>query len=327
MKGLYFSDGNVTYREDLPTPEPREGETRIQVLTAGICATDLALRRGYMDFSGVPGHEFVGRALDGPLAGERVVGEINAGCGRCRSCREEQSRHCAHRTVLGIQGRSGTFAEVLCLPTSNLHPVPSTVSTDAATFTEPLAAAMQILAQVNLPAEMSALVIGDGKLGLLCAWVLARQGLKVTVAGRQAGRHSERPELLPPGVEHRTGMVEGPPAADARLFATVVDATGNPEVLQWAVSLVRPRGLLILKTTTEHPVNIDLARVVVNEINILGSRCGPFPPALEALATGDIPVERFIEHHYPIERGVDALEHAAESGTLKVLLDLSGAAV
>ena len=323
MRALFLDGGRLSYREDLPAPSPASGETRVRVLRAGICATDLALQRGYMGFRGIPGHEFVGEALDGPLAGRRVVGEINAACGTCPTCLAGRPRHCPHRDVLGILARPGAFAEELCLPHANLHAVPDGVSTEAATFAEPLAAAFEIAEQVEIDALENALVLGDGRLGLLCAQVLARAGLRVTVGGR----HPERAALLPAGVELRTDLgaqsdVAGA-ARDAPRWDLVVEATGRPEVLQLALARVRPRGTVVLKTTSEAAAPLDLAPLVVDEITLVGSRCGPFEPALRALADGSVRVERMIAERYPLERGPEAFERAGTPGVLKVLFEVA----
>ena len=209
MRGLHLDAGTLTYRDDLPEPTAGPGETTVEVLQAGVCATDLALQRGYMGFRGIPGHEFVGRAVDGPLAGRRVVGDINAACGRCAVCVAGDPHHCPHRTVLGILNHGGAFAERLVLPTRNLLAVPDSVSTDAATFVEPLAAAFEIGTQIELTPGQRAVVAGDGKLGLLCAWALFDAGVDVVVAGR----HAARAGLLPPDVELRLGMLEDDGAA------------------------------------------------------------------------------------------------------------------
>jgi threonine dehydrogenase-like Zn-dependent dehydrogenase len=316
MRGLYLKDGRVSYREDLPAPRPAAGTTRVRVLRAGVCATDLALARGYMDFAGTPGHEFVGEALDGPLRGARVVGEINAACGACALCREGLQRHCPQRTVLGILRHGGAFAEEIALPTANLHAVPDAVSTDAATFTEPLAAAFEIGEQIALPRGATALVAGDGKLGLLCAHALHLAGLRVTVAGR----HPERSALLPNGVPIDTALLD---ADRSGAFALAVEATGRADVLPRLLRHVRPRGTIVLKTTIEQPLALDTALFVVNELTLVGSRCGPFAPALRALAAGQVPVERFVQARYPLAEGAAAFVHAARRGTLKVLIDVA----
>lgn len=318
MRGVVLERGRVLVRDDLAPPQPRDGWSRVRVLRAGLCATDQALARGYMGFAGVPGHEFCGIALDGPHAGRRVVGEINAACGTCATCRGGNPRHCPQRTVLGIAALGGAFAEQLILPHANLHVVPDAVSTDAATFTEPLAAALHLADDVDVRSFGHALVAGDGKLGLLCAWALHLHGLAVTVAGRHAARAS----LLPPRVRHVTGLLEGEPPAQ-RSFDLAVEATGNPAALACIVRHVQPRGTIVLKTTTEQPVALDLAPLVVDELRLVGSRCGPFGPALEALARHLVPVEQLVAARYPLADASAAFAHASARGTLKVLLDVA----
>lgn len=323
MRALVIADGRATVRDEVALPVAAAGEVRVAVRAAGICATDLALRRGYMRFAGVPGHEFVGVALDGPLAGQRVVGEINAGCGRCERCRTGLARHCAARSVLGLLGRSGAFAEQLVLPAANLHPLPPEVSDDAALFTEPLAAAFAIAEQVDLTAVPDALVVGDGKLGLLCAHALALHGVAVLVAGR----HPERAALLPAGALHL-----GEPLQDAttpfafaahQRFPLVVEASGRADAVARAIGRVAPRGTLILKTTTEAPTTLPLAALVVDEITLRGSRCGDFAPALAALAEGFLDPRPLIVARYPLAQADRALDHAARPGTLKVVIDVA----
>lgn len=319
MRAAYVDDTGLHVRENVPRPDPGVGETRVRVLRAGVCATDLALVAGYMGFRGVPGHEFVGVALDGRLAGKRVVGGINAACGRCDVCLAGNERHCPHRTVLGIAGRSGAFAEELVLPTQNLLRVPDVVSSDAATFAEPLAAAYEIADQVDLSRVRRAVVAGDGRLGLLCAWVVASAGVDVVVAGR----HPERADLLPPDVPIVTGLLEDDAPPGERPYDLAVEATGHPAVLPRLLRHVAPRGTIVLKTTTERPVTLDLAPLVVDEQTLVGSRCGRFEPALEALARGDVPVERFVQARYLLADVGAAFEHAARRDTLKVLVDVA----
>ena len=329
MRALHIDDGRVHFtgtwaapavppgRGGNPDAAREEPEVVVRVLQAGICATDLALARGYMDFAGVPGHEFVGRAEDGPLAGRRVVGEINAACGTCPACRGGTGRHCPNRTVLGILGRDGAFAERLALPAANLHEVPDGVSDDQAVFVEPLAAAFAIGEQVDLARHRRVLVVGDGRLGLLVAQVLARAGLEVDLAGR----HPERVAILPAGISHLGDfLAQGRPGERWEL---VVEASGDPDVLPRLLPHVAPRGTLVLKTTAERPTTLDLAPLVVDEVRLVGSRCGPFAPALAALADGSVRVESMIEARYPLEEGVRAFEHAGRRGTLKVLIDPS----
>lgn len=324
MRGVTLSEGRVLVRDDLPEPEAPGGESLVAVRVAGICATDLALRNGYMGFAGTPGHEFVGVALSGPFAGRRVVGEINAGCGRCEACRCGLGRHCPGRTVLGILGRPGAFAERLSLPTGNLRAVPDSLSDDAAVFVEPLAAAFEMTEQVRFERGARALVAGDGRLGLLCAWVLHLHGLEVTVAGHHPGRG----RLLPGGVPLRGDLLEEdvvwhavPPAAER--FDVGVEATGNPAVLSRLIPRVRPRGTLVVKTTSERSLSLDTAPIVVNELRLVGSRCGPFEPAIEALAEGRVPVTRWIEGRHPLGDAAGAFDRAARRGTLKILLDVA----
>lgn len=321
MRALVLGAGAATV-QDRPRQEPGPGEVRVVVTTAGVCATDLALQSGYMDFAGVPGHEFVGVAVGGALDGRRVVGEINAACGSCARCLAGDDRHCASRSVLGILGRSGAFAEELVLPERNLVGVPDNVSNDAATFTEPLAAAMQLTTQVDVNGR-SVLVVGDGRLGLLCAYAAQTAGADVTLAGH----HQERAALLP-----EPPLFAGPldPAAspNARLgaeaFDIVIEATGRADVLEAAIARVRPRGTLVLKTTGADAASVNLWQVVVNELTVVGSRCGRFAPALERLADDAGWVEKMVQHRFPLAQAPDAMAQAGKPGVLKVLIDIPG---
>ncbi|MFT7676723.1 MAG: threonine dehydrogenase-like Zn-dependent dehydrogenase [Planctomycetota bacterium] len=302
--------------DHLPRPEPLDGETRVAVSVAGVCATDLALAQGYMGFKGVPGHEFVGRALDGPLAGKRVVGEINAACGSCARCLGQDpagldARHCQTRSVLGILGRPGAFSEELRLPHGNLLAVPDSVSDEAASFTEPLAAGFALLEALPDVAGQRALVLGDGKLGLLCAMVLAKAGAELDLCGR----HPERADWIP-------GLGAFVSAPEPGTYDVVVEATGHPELVGTAISYARPRGRVVLKTTSSKPVSLDLAPLVVDEIQLIGSRCGRFEPALAALAAGQIDVSPLVHARYPLDHAAEALEHASQRGVLKVLLQV-----
>lgn len=312
MRGLTLDAGTLSYREDLAEPEPSPDGAIVRVVRAGICATDLALARGYMGFAGIPGHEFVGIAETGAHAGRRVVGEINAACGECAMCVRGDDRHCPRRTVLGILSHGGAFAERLRLPERNLRVVPESITDDAATFTEPLAAAFEIVEQLSPAADTPCLVVGDGKLGLLCAQVLAAHGLRVTLLGR----HPERADWV-------SGLhaFEANSSSLPRSFTLAVEATGRPDVLPRLFDLVEPRGTIVLKTTNEQPTELDLARLVVDEITLVGSRCGRFEPALAALADGSVSVEPMIAARYPLRDGRRAFAHAAERGVLKVLLE------
>jgi threonine dehydrogenase-like Zn-dependent dehydrogenase len=322
VRGLHLSEGRAEVREDLPEPTQQAGWSTVAVTLAGVCATDIALSRGYMGFAGVPGHEFVGRALDGPLSGCRVVGEINAGCGRCTRCLAGDPRHCETRSVLGILSHSGAFAERLSLPDANLLAVPDRLSDAAASFTEPMAAALAIGERVSIRDGERTLVAGDGRLGLLCAHALHRAGAAVTVAGR----HGERADLLPDGVELLTGLLEDESSGQADgpdRFDLAVEATGHPAVLSRLVTRMAPGGTIVLKTTSDRPLQLDTAPVVVNELRLVGSRCGRFAPALQLLAEGSVPVEQMIAARYPLQHAGEALEHAARPGVLKVLVDVA----
>ncbi len=300
---------------DAGRPRPPAGEALVRVAKAGICATDLELVKGYAGFEGILGHEFVGvveAAGDAAWVGRRVVGSINAGCGRCRECAGFGPEHCPRRTVLGIVGRDGAFADYLTLPAANLLEVPADVADEVATFTEPLAAALRIREQVAVAPTAAAAVLGPGRLGLLAAQVLALAGTPVHVLGR-------RPESLE--LPARLGLHTGLAAeAEDDAFDLVVEATGNDAGLAEALRLVRPRGTLVAKSTFAGPANVDLTKLVVGEVRVVGSRCGPFAPALRLLAAGAVAVEPLIEADYPLARGIEAFEHAARPGVRKVLL-------
>ena len=296
------------------------GEAVVRVRLSGVCNTDLEIVRGYAGFRGTLGHEFVGVVESAPgaeeLVGRRVVGEINAGCGRCGLCRGGDSRHCPARTVLGIVGRDGAHAELLRLPAVNLLPVPDEVSDAQAVFAEPLAAACGITERVTLTTETRAAVVGDGKLGLLCAQaVAALTGAAVTLVGK----HPAKLDLARRrGVE--TFTLDALPASAARAFDVAVEASGSPSGFALALSLLRPRGTLILKSTFHGKTEMDAARLVVDEISVVGSRCGRFRPALELLRRRAVEVESLITEEHPLSAGVRALERASAPGVLKVLL-------
>lgn len=318
MRALWLEDGELTVRDDVPVPEPPPGEARVRVLRAGVCNTDLELVRGYHPFAGVPGHEFVGRVEEGPdrLVGRRVVGEINAVCGECRHCRAGRSNHCERRTVLGIEDRHGAFAEFLSLPVENLHLVPSELSTDAAAFTEPLAAALEVGEQVRVGPADRVLVVGDGKLGQLVAQSLALPGCDLTLAGHHREKLALVEEL---GV--RTLLTHGS-APEAGSYDVAVEATGRRDGFRDALRALRPRGTLVMKSTYAGELTLDASEVVVNEIRLVGSRCGPFPPALRLLARKSVRVEPLIHDRFPLDRGIEAFERAREPGVLKVLLEM-----
>jgi threonine dehydrogenase-like Zn-dependent dehydrogenase len=300
---------------ELPVPEPGPGFARVKVALAGVCNTDLELVKGYMGFEGVLGHEFVGRVDAGPpeWLGRRVVGEINFACGRCETCAAGLGRHCPQRSVMGIARADGAIAEQVLVPLANLHAVPDSVPDARAVFTEPLAAACEILEQVRIGPGVRCLVLGDGKLGLLCAQVLAGAGARVLAVGR----HAEKLALLAGrGIETRLASAWSPEPADV-----VVEATASAEGLRQAVAATRPRGTLVLKSTlAEHP-RLDLAPLVIHEITLVGSRCGPFAPALRLLAEERVEVEALISARLPLARADEALARAALPGALKVLVE------
>ena len=317
MKGLWLENNQLQLRTDIPLPEPPAGEALVRVLQAGICNTDLELIKGYYPYTGVIGHEFVGVVEQGPkqLINQRVVGEINAACGNCRFCDRGQPRHCENRTVLGIVNRHGAFAEYLSLPIKNLHLVPENVSTAAATFTEPIAAALEIQQQIQIGKDNRVLVVGDGKLGQLIAQTLALTGCELLVIGR----HQEKlVNLAARGI--KTGLAN---SVTDKYFDISIDCTGNPEGFNIARRALRPRGTLILKSTYAGNLSLDASSLVVDEITLIGSRCGPFAPALELLATGKVEVQSLIHAYYPLSQGLEAFEKAKTKGVLKVLLEIN----
>lgn len=297
---------------------PRPGEATIRVSLAGVCATDLELLRGYLGFQGVLGHEFVGVVTDAPEAawvGRRVVGDINAACGACPTCRAGRPHHCPARTVLGIVDRDGAFAEYTSLPVANLHAVPDAVSDEAAVFVEPLAAALRIVEQLHVRPSARVVVLGLGRLGQLCARVLALTGAEVTGVGRP-----ERAALLPRSIP-AVGRERAETLAGADV---VVDCTGSRDGLALAKRLVRPQGTIVLKTTVHDVGEADPSGWVVDEVTIVGSRCGPFAPALRALARGLVDPTPLITARLPLSQGVAALDVAARPDSVKVLLDPAG---
>ncbi len=315
MVSVHLENGQVGLR-DTPVPERQPGYALIRLLTGGICNTDIELRRGYYGFCGCPGHEFVGEVVesDSPaLRGKRVAGEINLACGTCKWCQRGLGRHCPTRTVLGIVNHPGAFAEFLTLPDVNLHVLPDNIPNEAAVFLEPLAAACEILDQVQIPAGAPVAVLGDGKLGLLIAQTLQANGLRV----HQFGKHAEKLRIAAKqGVTTEISPANMPEAE----YEWVVDATGSREGLQTAVRMTQPRGTVILKSTVHGTVPLDTAPVIVDEITLVGSRCGRFEPALALLQTGRVDVESMIAGSYPLSKAVEAFQHAERYGTLKILL-------
>ncbi len=325
MRALVFDGKQLILETNRPDPRPSQaglGEAVIRPTRMGICATDIELCKGYMDFKGVLGHEFVGvvEECTGKLAkkwvGKRVVGTINCVCGKCDMCQKGLKEHCRSRTVLGIAGRDGCFAERFTLPAINLIEVPSSLDDDHAVFTEPLAAAYQILRQLTIEGRPYITVLGDGRLGLLCAQVMSQ--LNATV--RLVGKHAEKIALCEKwGVKHRL-------LGDVGLRADqdiVVDCTGSADGLATAMKMVRPRGKIVLKTTVAvaNQTPVDLSPLVIHEIELIGSRCGPFSEALAALSAGKIDVLSIISKRAKLSDGVEALRAAKAKGAVKVLLE------
>jgi len=302
--------------KDVKKPD-RADEALVRVLLSGICNTDLEIARGYAGFKGTIGHEFVGLVEESnnrALVGRRVVGEINAGCGKCDLCRSGDSRHCATRTVLGIAGRDGAHAEFLQLPAENLLPVPDGIADEHAVFTEPLAAACGILERVSINKSHHVAVIGDGKLGLLCAQVVALTGASLVLVGKHSAKRR---------IAERRGIETATPKQAAKLarqFDVVVEASGAETGFGLALDLLRPKGQLVLKSTFHGKTELEASRVVVDEISIVGSRCGRFAPALDLLKKAAVDVDSLISEEYSLSHGVHAMRRAGTRGVLKVLL-------
>jgi threonine dehydrogenase-like Zn-dependent dehydrogenase len=308
-------DGRAARVAERPIPGAGDDRALVRVTLAGVCNTDLEIARGYLGFRGVLGHEFVGTVEEGPepWRGERVVGEINFACGACATCARGLRRHCPSRTVMGIAGADGAFAGYVAIPVANLHRVPDGVPDEAAVFCEPLAAAFEILEQVPLEPDWRCVVLGDGKLGLLAAQVLARAGVRVLAVGKHAAKLAI---LARRGIETSLLQDFRPGGADL-----VVEATGSADGFALAVAALRPRGTLVLKSTIAESQRLDLAPVVIHELCVVGSRCGPFPPALAALEGDAIEVGALVADRVPLARADEALRRAAEPGVLKVLVE------
>lgn len=314
MIAVHLDSGRVSVRDTAP-PVRAPRFALIRLLVAGICNTDLELQRGYYGFRGTPGHEFAGLVVEADtpsLVGLRVAGEINLACGECDFCAIGLGRHCRNRSVLGIVKHPGAFAEYLSLPESNLHVIPEEISTEQAVIIEPLAAACEILDQVHIPHGEHVAVLGDGKLGLLIAQVLHAHGAQVTLYGR----HEEKLAIAQAaGIE--TNIALNLPKGK---YQFVVDATGSADGLEQAVGMARPRGTVILKSTVHAEAPVNTAPVIVNELTLVGSRCGRFEPSIELLRSGKVDVSRMISAEYPLEKAPEAFAEAARPGVLKVLL-------
>ena len=318
MLALTFHN-NVELRTDVPAPQPQRDEALLAVRLAGICRTDLEITRGYMDFAGVMGHEFVGVVQAGPpgWVGRRVVAEINCPCGRCERCQAGMGNHCEHRTVLGIDGRDGVFAERVAAPVGNLHAVPDSIPDEDAVFVEPLAAACRIAQQIDLRSDQHVIVLGDGRMGQLIVRVLAGRVGRMTMVGRHEGKLA---------VAAAAG-VETVPAADFAATSqadVVIDATGSAAGFDLAMLAVRPQGTIVLKSTFAADSCMNLAPLVIDEVTVVGSRCGPFDEAIALLEAGAVDTGPLISRRFGLSQAPAALEAARSSDALKVLIDVAG---
>jgi threonine dehydrogenase-like Zn-dependent dehydrogenase len=316
MRALVF-DKSLRFDPRRPDPSTDDGDTLLKVRLAGICATDLEIVKGYMNFRGILGHEFVADVISSPqkdLINQRVVGEINCVCGRCDLCISGLSNHCRNRTVLGILNHDGAFAEYVRLPATNLHVLPKTIDDDAAVFIEPLAAAHQVLKQIKLDGRKWVTVLGDGRLGLLVAQVLRNVDCPV----RMIGKHPEKLALCEKWQIRSRSVSDIVPRHDQDV---VVDCTGSAAGFELAMQMVRPRGTIVLKSTVAAGKALNLSPVVIDEINVVGSRCGPFREAIRSLADKSVDVLSLINRRMKLEQGIEAMELAARPGVLKVLLN------
>ena len=316
MRGLWLQDGRLSVRSDLLLPVPGPGEALVRVRLTGVCATDLELLRGYSPFTGIPGHEFVGEITAAPeqpgRVGERVVGEINLPCGQCTPCQAGRGNHCERRRVLGIRNHDGACAEYLVLPLANLHRVPDGIPDEAAVFCEPLAAALRLQQQRPVQPGERVLIVGAGRLGQLIALSLAEGDFSLQVVARHP---RQRALLEAAGI---AWLAEDQVTAGA--WDLVVEASGTPAGFTLGRQALRPAGTLILKSTYTGPAEVDLSRLVVDEITLIGSRCGPFPAALDRLRQGLDP-RPLIDARYPVAQAVAAFDQAARPGALKILID------
>jgi len=313
MKALWLEKTQISLM-DVPQPTS-SGEALIKIRKAGICGTDLELVKGYYPFTGIPGHEFVGEVIESPVPkwiGKRVVGEINAACGACEQCRSGRPTHCEARTVLGIINRDGVFAEYTALPLENLHLVPDEVSDEAAVFTEPLAAALEIQQQVQIRPEDRVLLIGAGRLGQLIAQTLVLTGCDLRVVAR----HPHQKSLL---AGRGIRLIDEGDVQHWR-YDLVVEATGSPSGFELARKALRPRGVLVLKSTYKGDMTVNFSSIVVDEIHLIGSRCGPFEPALRLLANRQVDPTLLIAGEYKLGEGLKAFKDAEKTGMLKVLI-------
>ena len=316
MRAVEYTS-ELAFRTDYPEPRASRDEAVVEVIAAGVCTTDLEILRGYMGFRGVLGHEFVGRVVDGPgkWIGKRVVAEINCVCGRCDMCTSGLRSHCRNRTVLGIDGRDGAFADRVAVPVLNLHEVPEGLSDAEAVFVEPVAAALQLARQVRFDISQTVVVLGDGRLGQIIARVLRGACPTLTLVGR----HPAKLELAERQHIQTAVVDEFVPRKDADV---VIDATGSASGLRLAMQTVRPRGIIALKSTYAGDEAVNLTPVVIDEVTLIGSRCGPFGDALSALACGDVDVTNLISRRLPLDRAIEAMDLAGQDDAMKVLLNV-----
>lgn len=316
MRAIVFND-SLEFLKDYPVPERKKGEALVKVTRAGICKTDLEITKGYMGFRGIPGHEFVGIVEECDkknTIGKRVVGEINLGCGACPYCKNQMQNHCPNRSVLGIMNKDGAFAEYLTLPVSNLHFVPDSVSDDEAIFTEPLAAAFEIMKQVDIGPRERVCVLGDGKLGLLVAQALSTTDCRLVIVGHHRENLSIMEEI---GIKTRLSF-----SFEESGFDIVVDCTGSRSGIESAIKITRPGGKIVLKTTVVKKSSLDLNLIVINELSLIGSRCGPFIPAIDAIKSRSVDLYPLISDTFSIDDGIRAFQVASGKGVLKVILKI-----
>jgi threonine dehydrogenase-like Zn-dependent dehydrogenase len=314
MRAIVFND-RLDFLKDYPVPERKKDEALVKVTRAGICNTDLEITKGYMGFQGIPGHEFVGIVEEcnkKNIVGKRVVGEINVGCGACLFCKNQMQNHCPKRSVLGIVNKDGAFADYVTLPVNNLHFVPDSVSDDEAVFTEPLAAAFEIMEQVSIGPRDRVCVLGDGKLGLLVAQALSTTDCRLVIVGHHRENLSIMEEI---GIKTRLSF-----SFEESGFDVVVDCTGSRSGIESAMKIAKPGGKIVLKTTVTKKSSLDLNRIVINELSVIGSRCGPFKPAIDAIKSRSVDLYPLISDTFSIDDGIRAFQLASGKGVLKVIL-------
>ena len=312
MRGVYCDGASVQFHRNLPRPEPMADEISLKVRVVGICDTDIQLARGYMGFQGIPGHEFVAETS----SGKRVTAEINNACHHCAACEAGRQAHCPNRTVLGIFRHDGAMADYVNVPARNLHEIPDSIDDHAAVFIEPLAAAFRITEQIEVGPDQTMAVLGDGKLGLLCAWVARLRGSRVHLVGK----HPEKLALAGEGI--LTHSVDEA-LTMGRVFDVVADCTGSKTGLPTALKLVEPCGIIVLKTTIAGQYTVDLSPIVIDEVKVIGSRCGPFPKAIAALQARLVDVRPLIGGIYHLDAAEDAFRAASSKGARKILMDVN----